>query len=106
MEEFEEADVDDSTETTQLRGAIEILKEDGASMEVKDPGSLFEVEIPDDDVLLDEQLDFSEQPRKVQEVIGQLAEEMQKDGENPSALRFARTYQTMDGAEIYKEILR
>jgi hypothetical protein len=38
----------------------------------KNPGSLFEVEIPDDDVLLDEQKPFDEQPKFVQEKLEEL----------------------------------
>ena len=38
-------------------------------------GQLFEVDIPEDDVLLDEQKPFSKQPEKVQKALRELAEE-------------------------------
>lgn len=38
-------------------------------------GQLFEVDIPEDDVMLDEDLPFSEQPKKVQEAIKQVCED-------------------------------
>ena len=38
-------------------------------------GQLFKVDIPEDDVMLDEDLPFSEQPKKVQEAIKQVCED-------------------------------
>jgi len=43
-------------------------------------GQLFQVEIPENDVLLDEQKTFDEQPKKVQEALKEIAEkELEKD---------------------------
>ena len=53
----------------QLREAIKILKEDGDDIKPLTPGSLFEVEIPENDVLLDEQKPFDKQPKFVQEKL-------------------------------------
>lgn len=49
--------------------------EDEILPDVKQEGSLVEVEIPENDVLLDEQKPFSEQPEKVQEALKKLAKD-------------------------------
>ena len=49
---------------------VELLDLDKFSLEK--PGKLFKVEIPDDDVLLDEQKSFDEQPKLVQEKLEEL----------------------------------
>ena len=55
------------------REALQWLKNlDVDKLEIKKLGSLFEVEIPDDDVLLDEQKPFDEQPKFVQEKLEEL----------------------------------
>lgn len=55
------------------REALQWLKNlDVDKLEIKNLGSLFEVEIPDDDVLLDEQKPFDEQPKFVQEKLEEL----------------------------------
>lgn len=74
----------------EIKEAIEILKKDAsASTEVeekalklleggiqkKEPGQLFEVDIPENDVLLDEQKTLGEQPEKVQSALRALAQE-------------------------------
>ena len=53
----------------QLREAIKILEEDGDDIKPLTPGRLFEVEIPENDVLLDEQKPFDKQPKFVQEKL-------------------------------------
>ena len=92
------------SEIEQIKGAIEILQNDGSDMELKDPGTLFEVEIPDNDVLLDEQKPFDEQPEKVQEALGQIAEEVASQGDGSPGASFAERYQEMDGREIYEAL--
>ena len=55
------------------REALQWLKNlDVDKLEIKKLGSLFEVEIPDDDVLLDEQKPFDKQPKFVQEKLEEL----------------------------------
>ena len=93
------------SEIEQIKGAIEILQNDGSDMELKDPGTLFEVEIPDNDVLLDEQKPFDEQPEKVQEALGQIAEEVSSQGDGSPGASFAERYQEMDGREIYEALV-
>ena len=51
---------------------VRILQKNKSSYERTLTGSLFEVEIPDDDVLLDEQKSFDEQPKLVQEKLREL----------------------------------
>ena len=54
---------------------INFLKKiDTSKMDLK-YGQLYEVDIPEDDVMLDEDLPFSEQPKKVQEAIKQICED-------------------------------
>ena len=52
--------------------AVRILRENKSSCERALTGSLFEVGIPNDDVLLDEQKPFDEQPKFVQEKLEEL----------------------------------
>ena len=71
----------------QLREAIKILKEDGDDIKPLTPGSLFEVEIPENDVLLDEQKPFDKQPKFVQEKL----EELFIDEDNDRKEHFAKS---------------
>ena len=68
-------------------------------------GTLFEVEIPEDDVLLDEQKPLAEQPEKVQEALGQIAEEVASQGDGSLGASFAESYKEMDGREIYEALV-
>lgn len=88
----------------QLREAIKILEEDGDDIKPLTPGRLFEVEIPENDVLLDEQKPLAEQPEKVQEALGQIAEEVASQGDGSPGASFAERYQEMDGREIYEAL--
>ncbi len=54
--------------STYMR-AVEVLKENDIKMY---QGQLYEVEIPEDEEMLDEDLPFSEQPQKVQEAFGEV----------------------------------
>ena len=59
-------------EESQIR-VIDAVDPDKFHLEVQEPvGKLFKVEIPDDDVLLDEQKPFSEQPKFVQKKLEEL----------------------------------
>lgn len=53
----------------QHRDAIALLKDGKIKISDKSPGSLFQVEIPDEDVMLDEQKTLSEQSEKVQRIL-------------------------------------
>jgi len=72
-------DVDEDSPAVQqvhiLQETIRILENEAKAWELeKHKGSLFEVEIPDNDVLLDEQKPFDEQPKFVQEKLEELFE--------------------------------
>ncbi|MBQ2136979.1 MAG: hypothetical protein II430_03410, partial [Selenomonas sp.] len=54
-------------QTEDVKQALKYLDEGRVNVDY--PGKLFEVEIPDNDVLLDEQKTFSKQPEKVRAVI-------------------------------------
>ncbi|WP_369684347.1 DUF6861 domain-containing protein, partial [Selenomonas ruminantium] len=59
------------------KAALEVL-ESGRVESDKAKGRLFEVEIPDNDVLLDEQNTFSKQPEKVQEALKQIVNDLEQ----------------------------
>ena len=72
-------DVDEDSPAVQqvhiLQETIRILENEAKAWQLeKHKGSLFEVEIPDNDVLLDEQKPFDEQPQFVQEKLRALFE--------------------------------
>ena len=72
-------DVDEDSPAVQqvhiLQETIRILENEAKAWQLeKHKGSLFEVEIPDNDVLLDEQKPFDEQPKFVQEKLEELFE--------------------------------
>ena len=56
------------------RESVERLKK-GNIVYKKSPGQLFKVDIPDDDVLLDEQKTFEQQPEKVRSALEKIAEQ-------------------------------
>ena len=56
-------------EAEQLREAIKILGKDGEDIKPLTPGRLFEVNIPENNVLLDEQKPFGKQPKFVQKKL-------------------------------------
>ncbi|MBO6292009.1 MAG: hypothetical protein J6N51_07120 [Selenomonas sp.] len=77
--------------------AIDFLREENVEL-LEKPGSLFQVEIPDEDVMLDEQKKFDEQPEKVQKALRKLI------SESPSAqkhIAFAEQIYESDGKKIY-----
>ncbi len=110
-------DLEEDEEYQKIQEAIEILQsgniEDGSS------GSLFEVEIPDSDVLLNEDAYYDAQPEKVQRALDRLAEDL-KNGTLPTINvrdyygdlveykredkdeQFAEEYKGMAGDEIYE----
>jgi hypothetical protein len=59
-----------------IKGAISLIENDKIKPVNQDPGTLFEVEIPDDDVLLDEQKHYKEQSKKVQNSMRALLNDM------------------------------
>jgi len=85
---------------------LDKVKSAGLSVSInKDEGQLFEVEIPDNDVLLDEQKRFSEQPEKVQRAIEKLLldhpEINYKDSDGDDRLFFIKEMDEYSGRGIY-----
>jgi hypothetical protein len=79
MERIKDTDVRERNKDL-IREALRILQEEADTWNLeKKKSSLFHVEIPDDDVLLDEQMPFIAQPKFVQEklidVFGQIKED-------------------------------
>lgn len=87
----------------EIANASELEKLDIDSLNVKkNEGQLYEVEIPDDDVLLDEQKRMKEQPEIVQKAAVKLWREAlgyDEDLNNQNAMFYA-----YDGRRLYKEL--
>lgn len=92
-----------------LKDAIELTERDYDQWKMESgEGSLFQVEIPDNDVLLDEQKTFEEQPEKVQEVIRRIVKDIKDKGldEVDSRLEdFVAYYDVYTGRQIYKMLV-
>jgi hypothetical protein len=118
-EELEELEADE--EYQKIQEAIEILQ--SGNIEESSSGSLFEVEIPDSDVLLNEDAYYDAQPEKVQRALDRLAEDL-KNGNLPVIKmrddygdlveykredkdeQFAEEYKEMAGDDIYEYLSR
>lgn len=89
----------------KLQGLIDRIKNAGLSISINRGGQLFEVEIPNNDVLLDEQKRFSEQPEKVQQAIEKLLldhpEINYKDSDGDDRLFFIKEMDEYNGRGIY-----
>lgn len=68
-------------------------------------GALFQVEIPDDDVLLDEQKTFGEQPPKVREaiekILGDMSDQEREYFRQSGSLNKSQDINEWDGRDIY-----
>ena len=91
-------------EVGRIEDAIELLENEWSRFDVEPSGSLFQVEIPDNDVLLDEQLPFNKQPEKVQEALKRIAGEMRSAEEGSPEVEFAENYRKMNGKKIYEAL--
>ena len=91
-------------EVGRIEDAIELLENEWSRFDVEPSGSLFQVEIPDNDVLLDEQLSFDKQPEKVQEALKRIADEMRSTEEGSPEAEFAENYRKMNGKKIYEAL--
>nr|DAM43610.1 MAG TPA: crystallin beta/gamma motif-containing protein [Caudoviricetes sp.] len=86
MERIKDTDVREKNKDL-IREALKILQEEADTWNLeKKKSSLFHVEIPDNDVLLDEQKPFDEQPQFVQEKL----REVFADEDNNRKARFAK----------------
>ena len=91
-------------EVGRIEDAIELLENEWSRFDVEPSGSLFQVEIPDNDVLLDEQLSFDKQPEKVQEALKRIADEMRSTEEGSPEAEFAENYRKMNGKKTYEAL--
>ena len=80
----------------------------GATIIDKAKGQLFEVDIPDSDVLLDEDKKFSEQPEKVQKALAKIASEKLFDmsdlSEEEKIKEASRIMSDWEGGGIYRRL--
>ena len=81
---------------------LESLDLDNLNIE-EDTGSLFEVEIPDEDVMLDEQKKLSEQPRKVKEALKKITKKISGRTEEQYEKYLAKHPETT-GEDFYKQL--
>ena len=87
-----------------LKAAEQILKEGKYDFKNITSGHLFEVEIPEADTMLDEQLSYSEQPKMVQKAIDALyadRKKLAKEWKNLSAEDFKEIYHPSGEAWTY-----
>ena len=67
----------DNKQIKKAKEILNLLKDidlDSLNVQTKKSGQLFQVDIPENDVLLDEQKTFDEQPEKVQKALKEIAE--------------------------------
>jgi|GEM_PF-2790455 len=68
----EDEQASENNDWQQLKKTLDGLNEFGDSIEEANPGQLYKVDIPESDVLLDEDKTFSEQPEAVQNAVRKL----------------------------------
>lgn len=83
----------------EFKKAIKWLEKQNKFEVVNNNGGLYEVEIPDDDVLLDEQKDLTEQPEKVQEAIRNIIADLESGKIGTDADNFTK----LSALKIMKE---
>jgi len=93
-------------DTNEQMEVIDLLRKgEVRPADVPTAGSLFQVEIPDDDVLLDEQKMFEEQPEKVREaiknIIGDMSEQERENFYKSGSLNKSQDINEWDGRDIY-----
>lgn len=91
-----------------LKAAIKILEEGDA--EYKNPSRLLEVEIPESDVMLDEQKKYYDQPEKVQQALNDMFEKLFSSGpfsdniyaEHKAYINDLENFDNLSGKGIYE----
>lgn len=84
--------------------AMKILEDGDYSFKKIVSGKLFKVEIPDADTMIDEQLSYDEQPKRVQKAIDALyadRKKLAKEWKNLNAADFKLTYHPKDEMWMY-----
>ncbi|WP_276673163.1 hypothetical protein [Selenomonas artemidis] len=102
----EDESLEDDPDAVRIQETIEVLENDGDDMTLGDPGSLFQVEIPDDDVLLEEDQGYENQRPKVKAALDQLAQHWENTDESSPQADFAKNYKSMTGEEMYRTLSR
>ena len=102
----EDESLEDDPDAVRIQETIEVLENDGDDMTLGDPGSLFQVEIPDDDVLLEEDQDYADQRPKVKAALDKLAQHWETAEESSPQADFAENYKNMTGEELYRVLSR
>lgn len=98
---------DEAVYYIRIKDALNEIKNAKITKYADDYGQLFEVDIPENDVLLDEDLPFSEQPQKVQEVLKKIYQDRWNiDIENSENYNndFRKPYNELTGGQIYRDI--
>ena len=85
-------------EVERIEDAIELLENEWSRFDVEPSGSLFHVEIPDNDVLLDEQKPLEEQP-KIVKLLDKYAEKI-----DDWSFTLGEAWDGMTGKEFYEYI--
>lgn len=85
-------------EVGRIEDAIELLENEWSRFDVEPSGSLFQVEIPDNDVLLDEQKPLEEQP-KIVKLLDKYAEKI-----DDWSFTLGEAWDGMTGKEFYEYI--
>ena len=91
-----------------LKAAIKILEEGDA--EYKNPSRLLEVEIPESDVMLDEQKKYYDQPEKVQQSLNDMFEDLFSSGpfsdniyaEHKAYINDLENFDNLSGRGVYE----
>lgn len=91
-----------------LKAAIKILEEGDA--EYKNPSRLLEVEIPESDVMLDEQKKYNDQPEKVQQALNDMFEDLFSSGpfsdniyaEHKAYINDLENFDNLSGRGVYE----
>lgn len=102
----EDENLEDDPDAVRIQETIEVLENDGDDMTLGDPGSLFQVEIPDDDVLLEEDQGYADQRPKVKAALDKLAQHWETADESSPQADFAENYKNMTGEELYRVLSR
>lgn len=90
--------------------AAKKLAEEGVDLTPTDPGQLYEVDIPEDDVMLREEADLADQPQPVKQALIEILEKVEvfDEDRNAELLEVLRdkenNYAGVTGKEFYEEL--
>ncbi|MBQ8699783.1 MAG: hypothetical protein IJ521_12450, partial [Schwartzia sp.] len=88
-----------------IEAAIDLVDKGDFTVERKSLGALYQLEIPENDVLLDEQKTFAEQPKKVREALEKVFKHLEMGQAAIALIKTGNGFEDNDnGRHIYKEI--